>query len=97
MRLSNASQLFQQMMEDRLFPVRDTADPYIDDILIGTRALPGEDLLAKHEQDLRRVVEVLKAEKLVCVTPKSVIFSWRKSNFVAKFWAMEPDAQRRAS
>jgi hypothetical protein len=60
MGLTNASQQFQQMMEDLLFPVRDVADPFIDDILIGTRVEPGEDLLAAHDKDVRRVLEVLK-------------------------------------
>ena len=60
MGLMNAIQQFQQMMEDRLYPVRDIADPYIDDIVVGTRVGPGEDLLAAHDKDLRRVLEVLK-------------------------------------
>jgi len=44
MGLTNASQQFQQLLEDRLQPVRDVADPYIDDIIVGTRVGPGEDL-----------------------------------------------------
>ena len=74
MGLTNASQQFQQMMEDRLFPVRDVADPYIDDILVGTRVEPGEDLVGQHEKDLRRVMEVLKVEKFVCDPKKCPFF-----------------------
>ena len=74
MGLMNASQQFQQMMEDRLAPVRDIADPYIDDILVGTKVEPGEDLLAAHDRDLRRVFEVLKKEKLIADIKKVDLF-----------------------
>ena len=60
MGLKNASQQFQQMMEDRLGPARDVADPFIDDIIVGTRVEPGGDLLAAHDKDLRRVMELLR-------------------------------------
>ena len=74
MGLTNASQQFQQMMEDLLFPVRDVADPFIDDILVGTRVEPGEDLLAQHEKDLRRVLDVLKKESLLADSTKCHLF-----------------------
>jgi hypothetical protein len=74
MGLTNASQQFQQMMEDLLFPVRDVADPFIDDILIGTRVEPGQDLLKTHEADLRRVLEVLKKESLLADPSKCHLF-----------------------
>ncbi len=74
MGLMNASQQFQQMMEDRLFPVRDIADPFIDDILIGTKVEPGEDLLEAHNRDLRRVLELLKAEKFIVDIRKCHLF-----------------------
>ena len=74
MGLMNASQQFQQMMEDRLYPVRDVADPYIDDILVGTRVGPGEDLLAAHDKDLRRVLDVLKKERLIVDMKKPELF-----------------------
>lgn len=75
MGLTNASQQFQQMMEDRLFPVRDVADPYIDDILVGTKVGPGEDLLEAHDRDLRRVLDVLKKEELVADLKKVELFT----------------------
>ena len=46
--IKNASQQFQQMIDDRLKGVRDVADPYVDDILIGTRVGPGENLIEQH-------------------------------------------------
>ena len=74
MGLTNAGQQFQQMMDDRLLPVKDVADPYIDDIIIGTRVEPGEDPIIKHEADLRRVLDRLKEEKLVCDRNKCKLF-----------------------
>ena len=74
MGLMNASQQFQQMMEDRLAPVRDIADPYIDDILVGTRVGPGEDLLVAHDRDLRRVFEVLEKDVLIADIKKVELF-----------------------
>ena len=65
MGLTNAPQQFQQMIDDRLEPVRDIATPYIDDILVGTSVEEGEDLLAAHDRDLRRVMERLKEEQFV--------------------------------
>ena len=40
------------MIDDRLEPVRDTADAYIDDIITGTRVAGGEDLFAAHNRDV---------------------------------------------
>ena len=66
MGLKNASDQFQRMMDDVLDPVKDVADCYIDDIVVGTRVEEGGgDLMAQHEVDLRRVMEVLKKHSLV--------------------------------
>ena len=61
------------MVEDRLEPVRDIADPFIDDIVIGTHVEPGEDPIIKHYHDIRRVLDILAREKLVA--------DWKKCNF----------------
>ena len=74
MGLKNAGIQFQMMLDDRLSSVRDIADPYMDDILIGTRVEEGEDLLVAHDRDIRRVMEVLKLEKLVCDKKKPKFF-----------------------
>ena len=50
MGLKNAGIQFQMMIDDRLQPVRDVAVAYIDDILIGTRVGPGEDLFCATRQ-----------------------------------------------
>jgi hypothetical protein len=44
MGLKNAGIHFQQMMDDRLEKVNDFATPYIEEILVGTRAIDGEDI-----------------------------------------------------
>ncbi len=35
--------------DDRLFPVRDVADHFIEDILVGNKFEMAEDLLEKHD------------------------------------------------
>jgi hypothetical protein len=74
MGLKNAGIQFQMMIDDRLQPVRDVADAYIDDIIIGTRVEPGEDLLAAHEKDVRRVLQVFNDERLVADIGKCKFF-----------------------
>ena len=52
------------MMESVLESVKVVADVNIDDIIVGT-CLDGEgDLVEQHEKDLRRVLEVLKEQKI---------------------------------
>jgi hypothetical protein len=65
MGLQNASQQFQQLIEDRLLPVKDVCDHYIDEIIVGTWVGPGEDLLKAHDSDVRRVFEILKKDQFV--------------------------------
>jgi hypothetical protein len=80
MGLKNAGIQFQQMMDDRMQTVKDVADPYIDDILVGSREVDGEDILVTHDRDLRRVMDVLKAELLVA-DPKKCKFFVREVEF----------------
>ena len=63
MGLMNASQQFQQMMDEVLTPVRDVATGYIDDILVGTSVREGENILDAHARDLHRVLEILQTQK----------------------------------
>jgi hypothetical protein len=58
--LTNASQQFQQMMNDRLKQVESTTSPFIYEIVTGTRAEPGEDLHAKHFAEICRVLKILE-------------------------------------
>ena len=74
MGLKNASVQFQKMMESVLESVKDVADVYIDDIIVGT-CLDGEgDILEQHNKELRRVMEVLKGQSLIVDISKCRIF-----------------------
>ena len=74
MGLMNASQQFQQMMDNLLEEVSDVATPFIDDILIGTKAEPGEDLYEKHYKDCCRVMDLLRKHQLVGDKDKCQMF-----------------------
>ena len=74
MGLKNAGIQFQMMLDDRLEPVRDIADAYMDDIIVGTRVEEGEDLFAQHDKDLRRVLNLLQDEKLIADIDKCKFF-----------------------
>jgi hypothetical protein len=74
MGLKNAGIQFQMMIDDRLQPVRDVADAYIDDIIIGTRVGPGEDLFEAHDRDLRRVLALLAKGQLIADVSKCKFF-----------------------
>ena len=51
----NSNAAFQRMMEDLLGPVRDCANPFVDDIIIesGTEDMTEDELIKAHEKDLR--------------------------------------------
>ena len=74
MGLMNASQQFQQMMDDRLSSVSDIATPFIDDIIIGTWVPDGEDLYAAHLRDVHRVMEILEKDQFVADPKKCKFF-----------------------
>ena len=62
------------MMDDRMEPVDDIANTYIDDIIVGTQAKPGENLLEAHDRDIRRVQNLLKEEGLIADISKCKFF-----------------------
>ena len=71
----NASVQFQQMMDDRLEPVADSTDAFIDDILNGGRKeTPQEDLILKHDRELRKLLTLMKDEGFVADLDKSFLF-----------------------
>ena len=57
MGLKNAPGQFQRMMDDVLSPVSDRTTPYIDDVLVGTQAVEGEDPYENHNRDVRRTFD----------------------------------------
>ena len=75
MGFTNASVQFQQMMDDRLEPVADSTDAFIDDILNGGRKeTPQEDLILKHDRELRKLLTLMKKEGFVADLDKSFLF-----------------------
>ena len=57
----NGIACFQRMLEDIIKPVADCADPFVDDIIVGLGmgGMTDEKVLATHEADLRRVLDLL--------------------------------------
>ena len=58
----------RRMMEDLLSPVWGCADPFVDDIIIGsgTEDMTEDELIEAHEKDLRRVLSELDKHYMVC-------------------------------
>ena len=72
----NGNAAIQRMMEDLVQPVRDCAEPFVDDIIIGsgTEEMTHEELIEAHEKDLRRVLGVLDKHSMVCKPTKASLF-----------------------
>ena len=72
----NGNAAFQRMMEDLLGPMRDCADPFVDDIIIGsgTEDMSEDELIKAHEKDLRRVLDVPDRYQMVCKPTKASLF-----------------------
>ena len=72
----NGNAAFQRMMEDLLGPVRDCADPFVDDIIIrsGTEDMTEDELIQAREKDLRRVLSQLDKHNMVCKPTKASLF-----------------------
>jgi hypothetical protein len=80
MGLTNASQQFQQMMDDRLKQEESTTSPFIDDIVTGTSTEPGENLYAKNFAEICRVLELLEKDHFVA-DPKKCKFLVKEVEF----------------
>ena len=79
MGLKNGNAMFQRMMEWVLRDL-DNADPYVDDIIIGSTGYIEEELMENHERDLRALLQVLRMEELV-VDPKKANLFMREVEF----------------
>ena len=73
---NNGNAALKRMMEDLLGPVRDDADPLVDDIIIGsgTEDMTEDELIEAHEKDLRRVLSELDKHNMVCKPAKASLF-----------------------
>ena len=65
----NGNAAFQRMMEDLLGPVQDCADPFVDDIIIGsgTEDMTEDELIYAHEKELDK-------HNIVCKPTKASLF-----------------------
>ena len=72
----NGNAVFQRMMEDLLGPVRDCADPFVDDIIIGSgrEGMSKAELIKAQEKNLRGVLDVLDRHQMVCKPTKASLF-----------------------
>ena len=72
----NGNAAFQRMMEDLLGPVRDCADPFVDDIISGsgTEDMTEDELIEAHEKDPRQVLSELDKHNMVCKPTKASLF-----------------------
>jgi hypothetical protein len=63
--LKNGPPIFQRVIEYVLKDDRSYADPYFDDILVGTSGKTKEEAVKKHDEALRKVMESLKRHHMV--------------------------------
>ena len=73
--VTNGNAAFQRMLENLLEPVRDCADPFVDDVIIasGDPSTSFEELLEAHERDVTRVLDLLVRHKLTGSSDKATI------------------------
>ena len=74
MGIKNAGAFFQQMTDEMLGDLK-TIHCYIDDILVGFRAGSDNEMLTKHNNDVRRVLEQLRKFKIIPETSKVDLFT----------------------
>ena len=72
----NGSAVLQRMMEHLLGSVRDCADPFVDDIIIGSgrEDMSEDELIKAPKKDLRGVLGVLDRHQMVCKPTKASLF-----------------------
>ena len=75
MGVTNGNAAFQRMLENLLEPVRDCADPFVDDVIIasGDPSMSYEELLEAHERDVTRVLDLVVRHKLTGSSDKATI------------------------
>ena len=68
-------QLFSGCWKNLLEPVRDCADPFVDDVIIasGDPSMSYQELLEAHERDVTRVLDLLVRHKLTGSSDKATI------------------------
>ena len=71
--VTNGNAAFQRMMENLLVPVRDYADPFVDDVIIesGDPSMSDHQMLVVHKRDITRVLDLLVWDKLTETSDKA--------------------------
>ena len=73
MGLKNGNAIFQRVMESVLQDLP-FADPYVDDVIVGSTGANDLELISNHLQDLKKVVDALQASGLVADPGKAQLF-----------------------
>ena len=73
MGLKNGNAMFQRMME-WVLEKHTNADPYVDDVIIGSTGNTEEELLDNHERDVREVLQTLAEQSLYADWDKAKLF-----------------------
>ena len=73
MGLKNSGPAFQRVMDYVLRDI-DCADPYIDDVIVGSTGGTEEEMLLNHAADLKKVLETLQKEQIVVDPHKAQLF-----------------------
>ena len=79
MGLKNGNAMFQRMMEWVLRDI-ENADPYVDDIIIGSTGASWEEVLVSHQKDVRKVLDTLK-EHILIVDPRKANMFMKEVEF----------------
>ena len=71
----NGNAAFQRMLDSLIEPVRDCADPFVDNVIIASRdpSMSYDELLEAHERDVTRVLDLLVRHKLTGSSDKATI------------------------
>ena len=75
MGVTNRNAAFQRMLENLLEPVRDCADPFVNDLIIasGDPSMSYDELLGAHERDAARVLDLLVPHNRTASSDKATI------------------------
>ena len=73
MGLKNAGTQFQRMMEWVLADIKE-ADPYIDDVIVGSEGANWKEALHLNYDAVRRVLKTFQEQRIVCKPAKSRFF-----------------------
>ena len=75
MGVTNGNAAFQRMLQNLLEPVRDCADPFVDDVIItsGDPSMSYKELLEAHQRDVTRVLDLLVRHKITGSSDKATI------------------------